>query len=393
MLNNIRNHIKHYLTVICIIIFSLVFSPITVQSQVLHSGISNYIDTLLHIWFGGNNAQYDTTLNQLQKLLVTLSKNQKDPQAKQSYLTGQMFVALLEYNLETFDSLRSSITIDSLYVHRADTLYALMNYPASCTITNYINQSEALRDYDYLIIGNYFLQRGEYAKARQWYLNGIQKSITLRQSFDILLGVADAIEKGDDTLCIKTKSGKAPHYLCLLPYLRPQDIFYYLKNDIPLKASYTLTIIPSHKFSYSAANEYLQQGQFPLTRNTNTSHCTMADIINCFTTILALSGKEPELSHTLNLDYLPEYMQTTASYLIVNNIVPVYLDGRIPVYSTITGVHFQKMYSTYIKKFGKPVISTSIHFTDTLYYYAHSVSNSTMYTHDTNPVANQILYE
>lgn len=330
---------------------SIILSPAALKAQKLHSGVIEHIDALLYGWLG-SDSQGSTDTKDFKKVLAKISNNKKE---HVSYLLGEMYIALFEYNLEQYESVMSSLVIDSLYLDRARVLHALITANVSFSISGYLDKSSSFNDIDYLLTGNYYLQRGNYAKAGQWFIQGLQNSIGLRKSFDILLGVVDTAKKGESYIFIQQNKGKTIPFICLLPYLRPQDIYYFFTTEF-LPADYTLATVPSDKFNAETVQSNLSEKKFTLSYTHNSPYCTMLDIINCFTSIMQISGKTPSTTND-NVSYLPKNVQATASFLIEQSILQLYLDGKIPTHSPISGIYFKKLYSTYITKNGKPAIT------------------------------------
>ncbi len=336
-------------------------------AQPLHNEVISQIDVLLYGWFG-DQSQGTTNTASLKEVLGKIHKNKKE---QTSYTLGQIYIALLDYNLTEYESLISSLQIDSLYRDRAQILYAIITANPAFSISGYNSKNSLFKDIDYLLMGNYYLQRGNYIKAQEWFVQGLKQSIGLRTSFDILLGVVDTAQKGARFLFVDQKSKTIP-FICLLPYVRPIDIYYFLSTE-NVPADYTLTLIPLDKFSVDTVQSNLSEKKITLSYSRTSDYCTMVDIINCFTSIMLISGKTlPEA--TPSVSYLPEYAQPTASFLIEHSIIPLYLDGKIPLYSPITGAYFKQLYFAYTTKFGK--LSASMQ----SFHYNHVLIHNDVYS-------------
>ena len=330
-----------------VLLSAFIFFNLMGKKEEFKSGILDHVDKFTYTWLSGNSKKYTVEIAEFKKDVLKAKTDKKD---QRSYILGNTYLSVLNYNHSTLPTWKTMSAENSIYYKRISCIYSLFNLKErKFDISSFIRFGTELKDHDYLWIGNYYLLSGDIANAKKYYLTGLGKSKLLLKSFDIMMEISEMYQK----TTIKKD------FITVLPYIRPIDAFHYIKQRMKY-FGYNFKIIDADDFDTDDVKKNFLKDLYPVFTPGDSAYLSMGDVYLMLYSHLVYQDKLDKLKNVKgNYRYLKKEYRKIVSYLITKKYITPYIDGKVHVDSPVNGFQMATLINIFIKKEGVSIISFS----------------------------------
>ena len=345
------------IVLIVFVITSLFFIPGIAQKlktsiELYDSDIYELVDTFHYKWFSGTTKNYNEQITELRNLIQKYKKEatnqKKKPSAKalNTFNFATLLNGLLTYSIDRASALKL-IRKHADMLHVRMHLWFSLHYPdyKGFEIKTFLGHIKEFKDYDYLWVGAYYLQRSDFANAKRYYTIGIQKTKKLLKAYDIMLEASSYYQR------YKRLFRKTKQFISVLPYVRAEDAYFFMKDELNLN-NFKLAVERASGYDSDDVLKSLIKGNIPIYKTNRFIYLTHGDVFLLCKTYLVMNNDLKRIKNLEDLDYLPSKYIDIASYLFKQRLIRKYLDGKVHIISPAQGPFVTKLFNQFKIKAG-----------------------------------------